>query len=428
MRALNLLTDREIKAALRGAQEAGKPVTLNDGGGLRLEVQPSGAAWWRFRYWLGTRENRLSFGVYPDVPLRSARDKRDEARRNVAAGVDPSEDRKKTRAAVVAAAEVDRLAAQGLPTPDTFQYVAEDWLSRMHEPSVSPSHAKRNRARLEQNVYPWLGRRPIADIEPADLLGVLRKIEDRGAIETAHRVKDLCGQVFRYGIVIGKCKRNPAADLRDALAPVPTRHHAAIVDPDRAGELLRAVRNYHGHPVTRLALMLSALLFQRPGEMRQLEWAWVDVDDALLTIPPALMKRRKADKVNGSPHLVPLAPQALALLEELRALTGNSRYLFPAVHTAERCMSDNTVNVALRRIGFDRNEATAHGFRAMARTMAAERLDIAPAVIEAQLAHAVADPLGRAYNRTQYLAQRRELMARWADYLDRLAEGQSLAK
>jgi integrase len=229
--------------------------------------------------------------------------------------------------------------------------------------------------------------------------------------------------VFRYGIATGVCPRNPAGDLRDALPPVLARHHAAVTEPKRAAELLRAMSDYVGHPVTRAALGLSALLFLRPGELRQLEWAWVDFDAASVTIPAALMKRKKVDKVNGAPHLVPLAPQAVAIFNELLHLTGHGRYVFPSLLTGERPMSENTVNTALRRMGFDRETATAHGFRAMARTMAAERLGVPPEVIEAQLAHAVDGALGRAYNRTTFVDQRRELMVKWADYLDRLRNG-----
>ena len=276
---------------------------------------------------------------------------------------------------------------------------------------------------FEQDAFPWLGRRPISDIEAPDVLVCLRRVTARGAIETAHRLKDACGQAFRYGIATGACTRNPAADLRDALPPVPTRHLAAIVEPQRAAELLRAMGDYAGHPVTRTALSLSALVFLRPGELRQLEWAWVDLDAAMLTIPAALMKRRRDDKQNGPPHLVPLAEQAIRLLRELHPLTGHGRYLFPSLITGERPMSDNTINVAQRRMGFDRETATAHGFRAMARTMAAGRLGIAPEVIKAQLAHAKSGPLGAAYDRAQYLDQRRDLMYCWADYLDHLRAG-----
>lgn len=309
--------------------------------------------------------------------------------------------------------------------PGSFEAVAREWLVTVHDHKVSAGHAERTRIRLEQMVFPWLGGKPIGEIEAPELLQCLRRVEARGAIETAHRVKHACGQVFRYGIAAGHCKRDPAADLRDALRPVPMRHHAAIVDPKKGGELLRDLLAYNGHPVTRAALSLSAILLLRPGELRQMEWAWIDFDSATLTIPGELMKRKKADKANGVPHVVPLAPQALGVLRELQPLTGGSdkRYVFPTQYSAERPMSENTVNVALRRMGYDRETMTAHGFRAMARTMIAERLGIEDGVIEAQLAHAVADSLGRAYNRTQYLDQRRDMMVKWADYLDRLRAG-----
>ena len=310
-----------------------------------------------------------------------------------------------------------------MPGAGTFEYVAREWLATVHEAKVSEGHADRTRIRLEQDVFPWLGRRPIGEIEAPELLQCLRRVEARGAIETAHRIKDACGQVFRYGIACGQCQRNPAADLRDALRPVESRHLAAIVDPKRAGELLRDMMAYQGHPVTRAALSLSALLLLRPGELRHMEWTWLDLDGALLTAPAEVMKRSKADKASGPPHLVPLARQAVSILRELQPLTGHGRYVFPSLLTGERCMSENTVRGALRRMGYSNDDMTAHGFRAMARTMIAERLGIAPEVIEAQLAHAVADSLGRAYNRTQYLDQRCDMMLKWADYLDRLRAG-----
>lgn len=425
MAELDKLTDKAIKAALKRAAESGRAVVVADGGGLTLEAQPGGAGWWRLRYYVASKANRLSLGTYPAVTLAQARQRRLEARQGLAQGRDPAVAKKGALRAAKAAAEAAALQAQGKPAPGTFEAVAREWLTTVHEVKVSAGHAERTRIRLEQDAFPWLGRRPLGDIEPPELLAVIRKVEARGAIETAHRLKDACGQVFRFGIAAGYCQRNPAADLRDALRPVPTRHHAAIVDPKQAGELLRAMGDYAGHPVTRAALALSALLFLRPGELRQLEWAWVDLEAAVITIPGALMKRKKADKANGAPHIVPLAPQAVAIFRDLHALTGGEgrRYCFPSLHTGERPMSENTVNVALRRMGFDRETATAHGFRAMARTLAAERLGIAPEVIEAQLAHAVGDSLGRAYNRTQFMDQRRELMTKWADYLDRLREG-----
>jgi len=423
MAGIDTLNDKAIRAAIKRAADTGKAEALPDGAGLRLDVQPTGAGWWRFRYRFEGKAGMLSLGVYPDVPLALARQRRDEARALIASGTDPSAARKADKADRAAQAQAQALADAGLPGSGTFEAVAREWLRVVHQAKVSAGHAERTRIRFEQDAFPWLGRRPIAEIDAPELLATLRRVIARGAIETAHRLKDACGQVFRYGIATGVCTRNPAADLRDALPPVPTRHLAAVVDPKQAGELLRAMGDYAGHPITRAALALSALLFLRPGELRQMEWAWVDLDGAMVTLPAALMKRRKDEKVNGAPHLVPLAPQSVAILRELHPLTGVGRYVFPSLQTKDRPMSENTVNVALRRMGFDRDTATAHGFRAMARTMAAERLGIEPQVIEAQLAHAVGDALGRAYNRTTFFDQRRELMMRWADYLDRLRKG-----
>jgi integrase len=421
--AKDLLSDLAIKAAIKAATDAGKPKTIQDGGGLTLICRPDGVGWWRLRYWLAGRENRLSVGVYPDVPLRLARERRANAAVLIAAGTDPSETRKADKAAVAAKTEAKRLADSGEPGPGTFEHVAREWLKTVHEVKVSPGHAERTRIRLEQDIFPWLGRRLIGEIEAPELLQCLRRVEARGAIETAHRIKDSCGQVFRFGIATGYCRRNPAADLRDALRPVESRHHAAITDPKRAGALLRDMMSYHGRPTTRAALALSAMLMLRPGELRQTEWAEVDLDGAMLTIPGGRMKRKKADKANGVPHVVPLAPQAVKLLRELHLLTGHGRFLFPSLLTGERCMSDGTVNMAIRRMGYGKEEMTAHGFRAMARTLIAERLGIDPLVIEPQLAHPVKDANGGAYNRTQYLDQRRDMMSKWADYLDQLREG-----
>jgi integrase len=423
MAGTDLLNDKAIRAALKRAADTGKLEAINDGAGLRLDCQPTGAGWWRFRYRFAGKAGMLSLGTYPDVPLSLARQRRDEARAQVAAGTDPSAARKADKVAQAARQTVEALEASGEALPGTFEAVAREWLATVHEAKVSAGHAERTRIRFEQDAFPWIGARVLAELEAPEVLAVLRRVTARGAIETAHRLKDACAQVFRFGIATGACTRNPAADLRDALPPVPTRHLAAIVEPAKAAELLRAMGDYAGHPVTRAALALSALLFLRPGELRQMEWAWVDLDGAQVTIPAALMKRRRDEKVNGAPHLVPLAPQAVAILRDLHPLTSAGRFVFPSLQTKDRPMSENTVNVALRRMGFDRETATAHGFRAMARTMAAERLGIAPEVIEAQLAHAVGDALGRAYNRTTFADQRRELMTKWADYLDRLRNG-----
>lgn len=424
MASTNTLNDKAIRAALKTAEKTGTAARLNDGDGMRLDVQPSGSGWWRLRYRFGGKEGMLSLGTYPDVPLALARQRRDEARALIAAGTDPSEQRKATKREQSERTAAAQAVADGKPAPGSFEAIARDWWEVVHTAKVSEGHAERTLIRLQNDVFPFIGARPIVEIEAPELLAVLRRIEARGAIETAHRAKDACGQVFRYGIAAGHCTRNPAADLREALKPVPTRHHAAIVEPKQAGELLRAMEAYQGHPLTRAALVLSALLMLRPGELRQLEWAWIDFDAAMLTIPGDLMKRRKAEKANGAPHIVPLAPQALAILrDDVHPLSAGGRYVFPALTTADRPMSENTVRGALRRMGYSNDDMTAHGFRAMARTMAAERLGVAPEVIEAQLAHVVPDALGRAYNRTQYLEQRRELMAKWADYLDRLRKG-----
>jgi integrase len=418
-----MLTNKLTDAAIRKAKHGDKSVKMSDGGGLYLELHPNGSRYWRMKYRYGGAEKRLAFGVYPEVTLAEARKCRDDARKLIANGADPGELRKSAKAADEAKSEVARMEAAGLPGPGTFEHVAREWLTTIHEAKVSAGHAERTRIRLEQDVFPWLGRRPIAAIEAPELLQSLRRVEARGALETTHRIKDSCSQVFRYGIAAGVCQRNPAAELTDALRPVPVRHHAAIVDPKQGGELLRDLMAYTGHPVTRFALALSALLLLRPGELRQLQWTWVDLEGQTLTIPGELMKRKKADKANGPPHVVPLAPQAIAIFRELQPLTGEKLYVFPSLHMGERPMSENTVNVALRRMGYDRETMTAHGFRAMARTMIAERLGVAPEVIEAQLAHAVTDALGRAYNRTQFIEQRREMMAQWANYLDRLRDG-----
>lgn len=302
-----------------------------------------------------------ALGTYPEVGLALARQRRNDAREQIAAGVDPSAARKVEKTAKAEVAEVTRIVDAGLPAAGTFEAVAREWLTTMHETTVSAGHAARTRIRFEQDVFPWIGTRPLADLEAPELLATLRKIIARGAIETAHCAKDACGQVFRYGIAAGYCQRNPAADLRDALPPVQTKHLAAIVEPKRAGELLRNMAAYEGHPITRGALTLSALLLLCPGELRHMEWARVDLDGATLTVPGVAMKRSKADKATGPDHVVPLAPQALTVLRELQPLTGAGRYVFPALTSAKRCMSENTVRSALRRMGYGNDDMTPTG-------------------------------------------------------------------
>lgn len=410
--------------ALRGIKQDDPRRRISDGAGLYLRLFVNGGSHgWRLDYSIAGVRKTLSLGTYPDTSLALARKKADDARKLVTDGVDPSTVRQAAKDRAKLVRDAQRRDDKGLPPAGSFEAVAREWIAQVHTSKVSEMHAKRTLTRFEQDVFPWLGRRPLAEIGPPELLACVRRIVDRGAVETAHRAKDACGQVFRYGMAAGLCARDPAADLRDALPPVQPVHHAAIVDPAELATLLRLVDEYSGQPVTRAAVKLSALLFLRPGELRQLEWAWVDDEAAMLTLPSALMKRRKAEKAGGAPHLVPLAPQALQVLADLRTLTGQGRYLFPALHTSLRPMSENTINTALRRMGYSNEQMTAHGFRATARTLAAERLGVAPEVIEAQLAHTVGDALGRAYNRAQYMDQRRALMSAWADYLDRLRKG-----
>lgn len=405
--------------------KAGDPRNrLSDGDGLYLLLFVKGGAHgWRLDYSINARRKTLSLGTYPDTGLSLARKKADDARKLVSAGTDPSDVRKSTKAEHQRQKVEDTLADAGLPPSGSFEAVAREWLATVHTAKVSGGHADRTQLRLEQDVFPWLGRRPIAAIKAPELLECLRRVEGRGAIETAHRVRQACGQVFRYGIASGQCERDLAADLRDALTPVNVKHRAAITDPKRAGELLRAIEAYEGLPTTRAALQLAPLVFVRPGELRQAEWSEFDLDAAEWNIASARMKRSKQEKASGAAHLVPLSRQAVAILKDLQPLTGHGRYVFPSLRTGERPMSDNAVLSALRRMGFPKDEMTGHGFRAMARTMLAERLGIDEAIIEAQLAHAVKDSLGRAYNRTEFLAQRREMLQAWADHLDRLRKG-----
>ncbi len=389
--------------AIRTAKPTTKPQRFFDGGGLYLEVSPAGGKLWRLKYRHGGKEKRLALGTYPDTRLKDAREKRDAARKLLAAGVDPGEQRKAEKAAGEERAS------------NSFEVIAREWFAK-HEPQWTLGHSSKVIARLENDAFPWLGGRPIADITAKELLATVNRIVDRGAVETAHRVLQYCAQVLRYAIVTGRAERNPASDLRGALPPVKQTHRAAITEPHAIGGLLRAIEGYQGSFVTRCALRLAPLLFVRPGELRHAEWAEFDLDAAQWNLPAEKMKMRE-------PHLVPLAPQAVAILRELQALTGSSRYLFPSARSPQRPMSDNAVLSALRRMGYANDEMSGHGFRAMARTVLDEVLHFRPDYIEHQLAHAVKDPNGRAYNRTAHLAERRKMMAAWADYLDTLKAG-----
>lgn len=382
-----------------------------------------GAHGWRLAYAHEGRRNVISLGTYPDTTLAGARKKADEARRLLSEGVDPSEDRKQAKATTAQADEAERRAYAGLPPLGSFEAMAREWLASVHTAKVSAGHSDRTCLRLEQNVFPWLGRLPLASVTAPMILECLRRVEGRGAVETAHRVKHACGQVFRYGIATEHCDRNPAANLRDALRPVVVEHRAAITDPVRVGELLRALLACTGQPTTQAALQLAALTFQRPGEIRGATWAEFDLDAATWLIPSHRMKRNLQGKATGPDHLVPLSRQAVAVLRGLQPLTGAGALVFPGLRDRARPISDMTLNAALRRLGYDSDQMTAHGFRAMACTMLSEWLGIAPEVIEAQLAHTVPDALGRAYNRTAFTDQRRQMMQAWADYLDTLRTG-----
>jgi len=319
---------------------------------------------------------------------------------------------------------VDKLKASN-PAGDTFKLVAVEWFDKQ-EPQWSEAHAKRSKAQLERDLFPWIGTRRMADIAPVELLATLRKVEERGAVETADRGLMLARQVWRYAVATGRVDRDITADLKGALSPYRGKHFAAITDPVKLGDMIRAIRAYKGGPTVRAALQLAPMLFQRPGELRGATWAEIDLDAALWTIPAARMKRGKDGKENGDPHLVPLPRQAVDLLRGLHGYTGHGVMVFPGERSHERPISENSVRTALITLGYTPEIQTWNGFRATARTMLAERLDCDPLVIEAQLAHAVKDANGRAYNRTQYLKHRAAMMQQWADYLDKLAAGVSV--
>lgn len=369
--------------------------------GLCIEVRPTGARCWRFRYRFAGKPNMLDLGDYPAVSLQEARRERDRQRDLLKAGIDPSQARK--QAQLRAQAEQD----------DRFEPVAREWLAK--QGAWSPATLAKASALLETWVFPWIGARSMRSIEPPDMLAVIRRPEAAGKIETAQRAKQRCGQIFRYGIATGRCERDPTADLRGVLQTVKTKHHASITDRARVGGLLRAIDAYHGTFVVICALRLSALTFARPGELRQWEWAEIIDDGATWRIPAEKMKM-------GAPHLVPLATQTRAVLDELRPLTGGGRYVFPSARGGGRCMSENAVRVALRTLGFTNRDMTAHGFRSMASTLLNEE-GWNRDWVERQLAHAERDAVRGAYNYAEYLPGRRKMMQAWADLLDRLRTG-----
>lgn len=380
---------------------------FTDAGNLYLEAAPTGSKRWFWKYTFDGKEKRLAIGSYPAVRLKEARAARDEARQVLRTGADPTQRRRLEKASVRVSAVT------------TYEKVAREFHA-VKTKGWSEAHSTKWLRLQESNLFPWIGGLPLREITASVLLEPLRRVESKGLNETAVSLRQYAGQVFRYGIATGRCEDDPATKLRGALGAVIVKNMAAVLDPAKAGDLMRAIDSYHGLPATREALLLSALLFQRPGNIRAMEWAWVDFQSSQLTIPAASMKRTKQAKLSGEPHMVSLAPQAVASLKRMYVLTGHGRYVFPSLLTGERPMSDNTVNTALRRMGFDNTEMTAHGFRAMARTIMVDELRVNPEIIEEQLAHGKSGPLGTAYNRTQFREQRREMMTLWANYLDQL--------
>jgi integrase len=406
------LTDLEVKRA-NATEKAAK---LADGSGMYLLVQPDsvkinekkkkiivpGAKYWRLDYRFAGKRKTLALGVYPDVSLSEARGQREAARKFLSNGVDPGDIKKAQKTANVALTE------------NSFEIVAREWFLK-HEPNWKENHSNKIIRRLEMDIFPWIGARPAGEILAPELLAMIRRIESRGALETAHRALANCGQIFRYAVATGRAQRNPAADLRGALPPAKGGHFASITDPKAIGELLRDLDGYQGALVTRCALRLSPLVFLRPGELRKAEWAEIELDKAEWRIPAARMKM-------SALHIVPLSTQAVAILREIQPLTGAGKYLFPGARTDTRPMSENAVLAALRRMGYTTDEMTGHGFRSMASTLLNEQ-GFNRDAIERQLAHAERDGVRAAYNYAEYLPERKRMMQAWADYLGGLAKG-----
>jgi len=388
-------------AKIQNATAQKKTVRLFDGRGLYLEIAPTGSRWWRFKYRFAGMEKRISLGVYPDVGLKKARDRRDEMRKLVADGIDPSAARKQQKLMALDA------------TANTFEAVAREWFEK-HSANWEASYSVKLLARLEANVFPWLGDRPIRDIKPPELLSVLRRVESRGVLETAHRLMNYCGNIYRYAVATGRAERDISSDLRGALPPSTPQHHASVTDPEGVAALLRAIDGYRGSNVTRYALQLAPLVFVRPGELRKAEWNEVDFEAGEWRIPAERMKMKMKTK-----HIVPLSSQAVAILRTLQPLTGKGHYVFPGARSRERCMSENTVNGALRRLGWSGSEMTGHGFRSMASTLLNEQGWNRDA-IERQLAHTERNSIRAAYNYAEHLPERRRMMQAWSDYLDGL--------
>lgn len=390
------LTATEVKQA----KPKEKAYKLADGAGLFLLVNPKGAKYWRYKYRYAGKEKMLALGVYPEVSLKLAREKHQDARQRLSKGIDPSELRK-----------VEKLTRH-IATADSFEAVALEWFNQLM-PEKSKSYHDRTERILRKDLFPVLGNRPIKSITSPELLASLRRIEARGANDIAHRAKQTAGQIFRYAVATGRAERDPSSDLKGALKPRNKKHHAAITDPKEVGRLLLAIDGFEGTEVVKTALKLSPLLFQRPGEIRHMEWAEIDWDMKRWELPAEKMKMKL-------PHIVPLSEQAIELLQALYPITGRGEYVFPSARGRSRALSENGVRTALRTIGYTNEQITPHGFRAMARTILDEVLGVRVDWIEHQLAHAVKDPNGRAYNRTSHIEARAKMMQDWADYLDSL--------
>ncbi len=389
---------------VRNAGAAAKNYKLADGGGLYLFVNTKGARYWRYDYRFAGARKTLALGVYPEVSLKDARERHAGAREMLANNYDPSAQKK-----------LQKLRAD-VEAKNTFAAVADEWRER-HLTEKSPRYIVRSERLLTRDLYPAIGFRPIKEITAVEVLSALRKIEER-TIDMAHRARQLAGLIFRYAIATGRAERDPTADLKGALKSKKVKHYAAITDPRGVGRLLRDIQHYDGRPVVKAALELSALLFQRPGEIRQMKWEEMNWREGRREIPAAKMKMDRD-------HIVPLSRQAIEVLKRVEPITGRFMYVFPNERSRTRAMSDNGIRSALRTLGYTNEDMTPHGFRAMARTLLDEELRFRPDWIEQQLAHRVSDPLGRAYNRTAFIDERTKMMQVWADYLDDLRDGDS---
>ena len=408
-----MATKQLSDAGARNAKAKAKPYKLAAGGGLYLEIMPTGKKYWRMKYRFAGREKRLAFGVYPEVPLKEAGDERDKARALLRAGRDPGAEKQ-------AAKLRSKLAAD-----NSFENVAREWLNVKKHGWTERQYGK-ELDRLENHAFPWIGRLPIADIGVAELKPILARVVKAGHVDQAHRLQQQLSRVFRYAVAQELTERDPAADLRDTLPTHTKKNFATILEPAKVGELLRVIDGFSGTFPVACALRLSPLLFARPGEIRAAEWTEIDLDHkdgARWAIQPPRRKLRKVDKENPNtpPHIVPLCRQAVAILRELQPLTGTGRYLFPGARATAKPMSENTINAALRRMGYDKTAMTGHGFRHMASTLLNE-LGWNKDAIERQLSHK--EPgVGGVYNKAEHLPERRRMMQAWADYLDKIKAG-----